>query len=397
VFPPAAAADLPRARAAAEGDRALATALLAELGARPGNLCFSPTTLRLAGAVAALGARGATADEVRRAFVLPPDDVATAGFAALGAALEAQSTPAPAASADAWEQQRAANDVATIRLAAGMWPHVGTELEPGFVDQARRLGASVQPLDYARDPAGARAVIDQWARAHTAGKVATLLDRDLGRDTALVLASALYIRAQWLEPWSERAVKPAAFFTAAGTLVEVPTIADRDWYRFAEDAAFEAVRFDYAGRSATMTLVLPGPGRSVVDVAGLAVGLGSGRFTTSYLDLAFPRFAIDGDADLRPALIRRGAAALFDPERADLRAIDARGRLFVERLDHRATISVDERGTELAAVASLVMPPAPVPPAPRPLRFDRPFLFILEDGQTGAVLAIGRVDDPAAH
>ena len=64
---------------------------------------------------------------------------------------------------------------------------------------------------------------------------------------------------------------------------------------------------------------------------------------------------------------------------------------------HGATISVDEAGTEAtAATAVMVLITGEPGPTPVTMRVDRPFLFLIRDGQTGTLLFVGRVVDPRA-
>jgi len=63
---------------------------------------------------------------------------------------------------------------------------------------------------------------------------------------------------------------------------------------------------------------------------------------------------------------------------------------------HRATISVDEAGTEATAATAVVMPPSESPSDLVTFTANRPFLFLIRDRQTGTVLFVGRVVDPTA-
>src|ERR1700694_3234831 len=95
----------------ADVDARFAAALHAKGRAQPGNLFYSPASVRLAMAMAAAGARGETAAQMHKALALPPGDAAHAAFGKLLADWAAMATPAMsgAASSDAqmekWQQQ----------------------------------------------------------------------------------------------------------------------------------------------------------------------------------------------------------------------------------------------------------------------------------------------------
>ena len=60
-------------------------------------------------------------------------------------------------------------------------------------------------------------------------------------------------------------------------------------------------------------------------------------------------------------------------------------------------MEVDEKGTVAAAASAVEMRATSiqVEEEPLPLTVDRPFLVVIHDRQTGAILFLGRVVDPA--
>jgi serpin B len=73
----------------------------------------------------------------------------------------------------------------------------------------------------------------------------------------------------------------------------------------------------------------------------------------------------------------------------------AEDRLFITAVVHQANIDVDEQGTEAAAATAVVMAGTGMPGETVTLNVDRPFLFALRDRQTGAILFLGRIVEPA--
>jgi serpin B len=114
-----------------------------------------------------------------------------------------------------------------------------------------------------------------------------------------------------------------------------------------------------------------------------------------------PRFAIETRVALKDVLGAIGVPLAFDPSRADLTGIHVpapgEGRPYISAVIHQANIDVDEKGTEAAAATAVGVDTGggPSPLDEITLRLDRPFLFVLRDVQTGAVLFMGRVVDPS--
>ena len=100
--------------------------------------------------------------------------------------------------------------------------------------------------------------------------------------------------------------------------------------------------------------------------------------------------------DLQPPLTALGMVDAFDPAKADLTGLSdsATARdLHVTAAVHKAFVEVNEEGTEAAAATGVAVGAASFT-TPRKFRADHPFIFLIRDQETGAVLFLGRVTDP---
>jgi serine protease inhibitor len=119
------------------------------------------------------------------------------------------------------------------------------------------------------------------------------------------------------------------------------------------------------------------------------------------VQLYLPRFGIDTRADLLAPLQAMGLR-LATSAAADFSGMTTEAPLAIGTVIHVANIDVDETGTEAAAVTVVGMDTTGGCGGPEPvkvvtLRFDRPFLFLIRDVQTGAILFMGRVVDPTTR
>ena len=87
--------------------------------------------------------------------------------------------------------------------------------------------------------------------------------------------------------------------------------------------------------------------------------------------------------------------AAFAPDQADFSGMTGGRDLYISDVVHKAFVSVDEAGTEAAAATAVMMAATAMESdEPLALAVDRPFLFLIVDQPTGAVLFLGRVLDP---
>jgi serpin B len=113
-----------------------------------------------------------------------------------------------------------------------------------------------------------------------------------------------------------------------------------------------------------------------------------------------PRFKITQQFELSSTLEGLGMKAAFDPDSADFSAMTGDKSLVISAAIHKAYIDLDENGTEAAAATAVIvemataMAPQYAPPPPIVFTADHPFLFLIRDNASGAILFMGRVTDP---
>ena len=109
------------------------------------------------------------------------------------------------------------------------------------------------------------------------------------------------------------------------------------------------------------------------------------------VDLTLPRWRAATSLALVPALSGLGMPDAFGAH-ADLAGI-APG-LFVSDAVHRANITVDEKGTEAAAVTGIAIASSGMAGPVVTVRADRPFAWAIVHAPTGTPLFTGHVVDP---
>ncbi|MGH3076016.1 MAG: serpin family protein, partial [Gaiellales bacterium] len=113
------------------------------------------------------------------------------------------------------------------------------------------------------------------------------------------------------------------------------------------------------------------------------------------VDLTLPRFGLETSAELASILAAMGMPNAFDPNGADFSGMTTAEQLYISVVIHQANIDVDEKGTEAAAATAVAMRASAEPGGPVTLRVDHPFIFLLRDVPTGAIVFMGRVVDPS--
>jgi serpin B len=363
----------------ADAEAAFAADLYGALAGTGAELVFSPSSVAAALRMAWYGARGQTAAELARA--LHRENAADPGEV---------TAPVPRGQGPA-----------VFRAPNTAWLQSGFAVRPEFTARLSHLaGAVLASADFATAPGQARDAINAAIAGQTEGKVTGLLPPgSVTALTRLVLASAVYLKAAWAEPFAEDETQDAPFYPdgPGHPGVAVPVMhgtATRDYLR---GDGYQAVLLPYRDVGLAMAVLLPDgplaelrPKVAAAGFAGLLAGAARHRVT-----LALPRFRLESAFDLIPALRRLGVVQAFGDE-ADFGGITGAEPLPIAAVAHQGYIDVGEHGTEAAAATAMAIAARAALPAPPPVTMvvDRPFGFAILDRATGLVVFAGQVSQP---
>lgn len=365
--------------------------LLAEVAAPGQNAVVSPLSVAVAVSMARVGARGQTAAQIDRVLHFPAAR-RDAAFNTLTRAV-VTSTGAPPPRPQATRSPGAPPAPPVVTLVNALFAQAGAHLRQQFLRTlAADYGAGVRTVDFGSP--SATDTINAWVRQQTADRIQRLFD-SLDPQTRLVIANAVYLKADWAQPFAKDPTTDDDFRLADGSSVRVPTMHQQGGFRYAAGPGWQAVELPYAGERLAMWLLVPtGRGRPDALLAPTTLEAVAAGLQPRPVDLAMPRWDFGTDVDLVPTLERLGLSLPFSGA-ADFSGI-APG-LFVSQAVHRANITVDEWGTEAAAVTGLAIGTSAQVPPTTVVHADHPFAFAVVDRPTGAPLFIGTVADPRQH
>ncbi|MEA3375385.1 MAG: serpin family protein [Chloroflexota bacterium] len=355
------------------------------------NLFYSPYSISLALAMTYAGARGETEEQMAEAlrFKLPQEDLHPA-FNALDQELAQRGEGAEGKDGEGFR----------LNIANAIWGQEDYEFLSTFLDVlAENYGAGLRVLDFAGAPEESRVAINDWVSEQTEGKIEDLLRQGvITRLTRLVLTNAIYFSAAWADPFEEESTEEGAFRLLDGSEVSVPMMRQTESFGYAEGGDYQAVELPYDGHELSMVIVLPEEGELEVfedslDAERLDAILKARE--RRQVALTMPRFEFEAQFSLAETLAALGMPQAFSPD-ADFSGMTGARDLFISEVVHKAFVSVDEAGTEAAAATAVVMVESAMPEEPVEMTVDQPFVFLIRDIETGAILFVGRVVDPGA-
>lgn len=389
------AADSPNAAALASALNDVGFQLfLNQAGTADGDIVLSPLSIGIAFGMLDLGATGIVADALQGLFGYPVDgDDLWSAFNTLEQLIVTDpSQPIPEDDPDGPPQPP------IVRIANREFYDTDFVTVDGYDEALMKwFGAGVEPLPFRTDGEGSRKHINLWVEDKTMGLIPDLIPEGVITEwTVMVLVNALYLKAQWAETFDPDMTADGPFTLLDGSVVTTLFMHEPGLgTRATMEDGYIAVDLPYAEGDLSMLVIVPDSGRyeeiesslGAEIVQAIDEGL---EYTT--LDLYLPSFESEFDFNLREAIEGGlGISGLFDVP--DLRGIGE--NVAVTDAMHAAKIIVDESGTEAAAATAIVMELTAMPMEGTEVKVDRPFLYLIRDNDTGAVLFLGRVLDPS--
>ena len=253
--------------------------------------------------------------------------------------------------------------------------------------------AEIQNLDFNNEKA-ALGTINGWCNKKTNGLIPGVLD-SVDPDMFAYLLNALYFKGSWTWPFNEKWTEERPFYLESGQEKKVQMMEKERKYSYNEDDLCQRICLPYGNHAFSMYVLLPKKGHTVTEVLA-ALNKDSWKemrrrmYSDTKINLWLPRFETKYHIKLNDILKEMGMAGSF-VRGANFRAM-SRNAEFLDFVMQDAVIRVDEKGSEAAAVTTAGMVGAtatPEPPRVIDFHCDHPFLYLITEASTGAILFAG--------
>ena len=281
----------------------------------------------------------------------------------------------------------------TVSIANYIAVNKAYRLRPQFVSTVTdHYMAGVESLDFS-NPATVKH-INNWCSKHTDGMIPSIIDQT---DPAAVsyLMNAIYFKGTWQNKFNAKDTKLENFRGYTRDIQKVEMMHQIKKLFYAENKDFKAVDLPYGNGSYRMLVLLPNEGKNIQEIMkGLdeeKLNQISQNMENCMVNLKLPRFTIEQELPLNAIISDLGAPSMFVAGKANFSHF-ADGNFFVSKMLQKAKIEVNEQGTKAAAVTAAVMLTAMAPEETRNVEFiaDRPFVYMIQDSQSGGILFMGQ-------
>ncbi len=344
------------------------------------NVFFSPYSISTALAMTCEGARGKTAEEMQSVLYFPKDeDVRRPGFARI------------------YNQINKEGKEYRLSTANALWAQKDYKfLDEYFTVVESFYGGKATNMDFGKDPEGSRQTINNWVEEKTNNKIKDLIPAGVLL-TRLVLTNAIYFKGTWVSQFDEEKTREEDFRVDGGKTVKAEMMYLKDdeaEFNYAETDDLQLLEMDYKGEDLSMIVILPKEGSlEKVEEMLSAEKLAEWKemMHEREVDIFFPKFKFETKYFMAQDLSEMGMPSAFGG--ADFSGMTGNKNLFISEVIHQAFVEVNEKGTEAAAATAVII--KEMISMPTVFRADHPFIFLIQQKQTGNILFLGKVMDPA--
>ena len=282
-----------------------------------------------------------------------------------------------------------------LSIANSIWTNQDTPISPNFIRRNQQFyDAKVELLDFNNKKS--IGIINNWVKRNTQGKIEAIVDQ-LSEADRLILVNATYFKGDWSSPFRLDQTTPQDFSAPDGKKT-VPMMAKRGTFRYFEMEGLQAVALPYGDRRLNLYVFLPKNGQTLDTVIQTLTPknwtqwMSEFKTVPGYLQL--PRFKMESRLELQKPLSELGMGIAFS-DKANFSNLSTRP-VQIDQVIHKTFVEVNESGTTAAAATAIGIRSTSVEAVKMPfdMKVNQPFLCVLRDDKTGAILFMGAINNP---
>ena len=290
-------------------------------------------------------------------------------------------------------------DGITLSLADSLWIEEGTEFSPQYLEVLDKYHeATAEELDFS-DPDSAD-IINEWVSDATEEMIEEMVDKgDLAAAQYFILMNAIYFQGEWMEDFDPEETEEKEFTLDDGSTTQVDMMQreseEYDEYQHYGGEGFEAARIPYGEEGNRTGMYIFVPDDSLADFYAQLNSENWEKwmdsFAPNYGTIGLPRFEIEYEEKLNDPLKEMGMENAFQQDADFSKMLPEEQIAFIDAIEQKAVVEVDEEGTEAAAVTAAY---GLGDPEPFELIDDQPFFFVVRDDKAQSILFAGALVDP---
>lgn len=361
-----------------QGITSFAFDLLSACVSEDENILVSPYSAATALSLLSNGASDSTRKELRNALSanLEVDDINACSYY-LTSRLSAFNT-----------------EEAKLIFANSLWLDDSFDVKPSFLQSAvNYYDADVQRILFSEGNGAEK--INQWVSDKTEGEI-TDATEEVSADAKALMVNVVFFDDEWATPYAEDNISAGVFYGSKGD-EEVSYMTSTEHY--ISTAYAQGMTKGFKNLPLKMAVLMPTEDVSVDEFASELTGakwetLLNSQESATFCKASVPEFEIRVKNDLKNPLMDLGVEKIFDKSKADFSALSNSGKVSVSSMTQDAFVKIGPKEVKAGAstVTETTPTSAPETTQQKELVFDRPFVFVIYDNESGVSVFTGVVN-----
>jgi len=361
-----------------------------------GNMFYSPYSISAALAMTYEGARGKTAEEIKSVFYFPETNVLRPNFAAI------------------YNDINRENKDYELRTGNALWVQQDYQFLGSYTDAVEKYyGGKATNVDFIQETEKSRQTINLFIEEQTNNKIKDLIPPNvLSEYTRLVLTNAIYFKGTWEWEFDKSDTREMDFKITPDNAMKTQMMymnPEKASFNYADLEKLQILELPYKGNEISMLILLPKQGEEYdyetkkvisynyniedIELSAEKINDYKSEMKETKLDSIYlPKFEFDTKYSMAETLATLGMPTAFS-NNADFSGMNGDKDLLISQVIHQAFVKVDEQGTEAAAATAVIVGVKAQMPT-NIFKADHPFVFIIQERETGNLLFLGRVNNP---
>jgi len=282
-----------------------------------------------------------------------------------------------------------------LEIANSIWYRQGFEVLQAFISLNQTYyQAEVNSLNF-NDPS-AKNIINAWVALKTHDKIKDIIDF-IPPEAVMYLINAIYFNGTWTYEFKTEDTYTSEFTKEDQTVNQVQFMKMKADVGYMKNDLFSAINLNYGNKKFSMSILLPGEGKTITDIIDDLTMENYTSWMSGLIEqevkVHLPKFKFGYKEMFNDPLADMGLGVAFT-DNADFTGINPQGNLFISRVIHQSFIDVNEKGTEAAAATAVEVSLTSVGPEIPVFKANKPFIFIIREKASNAILFMGKVGIP---
>jgi len=281
-----------------------------------------------------------------------------------------------------------------VKLANSIWMRdtFAKDVEADFLTRNKDyFGAMIAALDFTKSSSIDE--INSWVDTNTEHRIQKVID-SIDPNAQMFLINTIYFKADWLMEFAKDSNHQGVFHS--DTDIDVTMMHMSENMPYVENTKYQAVQLNYKDQKTSMLIVL-GKNSEIPITSNNQYNQLVKGFQNTSVDLTMPKVNITTEESLAQTLQSLGLTKAFDPNQADFSALSKTAldrQLYIMDVLHKATLTIDEKGTEAAAATTVIVGDTSMPLNQAILLIDHPYQLFIIDNESKLILFSGFIMDP---